>query len=573
MSSIGKARKGSKGDGLQYATAPDGTRYVKPKGIRREGPARPKGKMVVVGYFAPGKPFEIEQRQLASGMEWRMADWLKIARQKFPPAKGRRKLLKANALTSDIMKAVNKEIVQSRHQVKPFVDHLYDVAGNLSRNHRDVPGWEVMQAASFWKWIRYVVRYKEDEMGMQDILTPAAVLARRVADCKGLTILFSSLLFQAGIPHEVAYSSKEKDGDYKHVFVVVNFPKPDGTVEKVPMDCCMDLPGEWPTGHMRFKYYNVNEMTSLYSISGPANGAIMSLPADLGSMTDVELGLHIAKAQRLAKMGRAVAVAGIGRLSDAYAAEVRVIDDLIDAARSRDDQRLDQIGADIDAGVYGIGAAGRERRRSSPGARPRTRESRNLVQKVGQGLKKAGQAVAKAATAPQRLAVKGVLEVALPKAAPFFLYLFVNDAKLLGQLPEAARRKRKDAQNIADFIVGTIGMRREHFMGIVRTGIIKELGKDPEKVIQAQLQGKVSGIGVVTDIIKVVIDLVMKIAKAFGKKAPSVSKEAAPDPGDFNGLDPAAKGLLAKGVGEQAKGGSGSFDPGVEPTTKGWCKK
>jgi len=150
--------------------------------------------------------------------------------------------------------------------------------------------------------------------------------------------------------------------------------------------------------------------------------------------------------------------------------------------------------------------------------------------------KKVVKAAVKVATAPLRLIAKGILEVALPKAAPFFLYLFITDPKLLAKMPAKVQAKRKKSEKIANFIVNGIGMKRDHFMGIVRNGIMKHYGKSPENVIAAMTKG-VSGIGVIpVAVITALISIIQKIAKAKGQKGESASAADAPDASDFGSI-------------------------------------
>lgn len=143
-----------------------------------------------------------------------------------------------------------------------------------------------------------------------------------------------------------------------------------------------------------------------------------------------------------------------------------------------------------------------------------------FLAKVGRKVKAGVKAVTKVLTAPQRLLVKGIIEVSLPQAAPAFLYLFVNDKNLIAKLPPAAAAKRKKAEKTANFICNTIGMKRTHFMGICRNGIMKAYGKSPEAVIAEQMKG-VAGIGAVAvaaAAFKVLTTIIKKIAELFGKK-------------------------------------------------------
>jgi hypothetical protein len=160
--------------------------------------------------------------------------------------------------------------------------------------------------------------------------------------------------------------------------------------------------------------------------------------------------------------------------------------------------------------------------------------AKKVVKKAGADLKKAGKTFVKVATAPQRLAMKGILEVSLPRMAPGFLYLFISDPKVIAKLPAKVKQKRDRQVKFSDFVVNAIGMKRAHFMGILRTGIMKRYKKSPEQVIADLTKGKMAGIGIITDIIEVVLKLVKVIAKVFKKKnAPTFSANDTPDPSDF----------------------------------------
>ncbi|MBN2814850.1 MAG: transglutaminase domain-containing protein [Bacteroidales bacterium] len=180
-----------------------------------------------------------------------------------------------------------------------------------------------------------------------------------------------------------------------------------------------------------------------------------------------------------------------------------------------------------------------------------------FLRKVAKTAVKVTKAVTKVATLPQRMIIKGILEIQLPKAAPFFLYLFINDKALIEKMPTKARNKRKKAEKIADFIVEGIGMKRNHLMGIFRNGIMKKYGKSPEDVIAEQMKGKVSGVGyvqIIGAVVGVVVKLIKAIAKLFkGKKGkvPSVSKDDAPDPTDWGESTAAAVTAMASAIKSQ----------------------
>lgn len=164
-----------------------------------------------------------------------------------------------------------------------------------------------------------------------------------------------------------------------------------------------------------------------------------------------------------------------------------------------------------------------------------------------QGVKNVAETVVKTAvkvvTFPISLAAKGILELTLPKAAPNFLYLFITDAAILAKLPEAMRRKREKQQKKADFIVNTIGMGRDHFMGIIRNGIMKHVGQSPENYLAEELRkAGIAGIGVapfaaIGKVGAFLIDLIKKIGSIFGKKDDSGDEDIAPSADDLGEIE------------------------------------
>jgi hypothetical protein len=198
---------------------------------------------------------------------------------------------------------------------------------------------------------------------------------------------------------------------------------------------------------------------------------------------------------------------------------------------------------------------------------------KKVFKKAAEGIKKVSKAVLKVATAPARLAIKGILEVALPKMAPSFLYLFIKDQNLVAKLPEKARRKRKKSEVLAKFIVQGVGMKEDHFMGIVRNGIMKRFGKSPEDVIRQQMQGRMSGIGdvgIIDDIVKVVFSVLKQIGKLFKKKQPAelddYSGNDMPDPSDFGSMSETEKTSYGNEIRNQEQ--SSGDEPGESTDSK-----
>lgn len=199
---------------------------------------------------------------------------------------------------------------------------------------------------------------------------------------------------------------------------------------------------------------------------------------------------------------------------------------------------------------------GRKKARKEISAKGLKTKTGRFLQKAGKAAKKVLKAVTKVITAPARLIIKGILEVSLPAASPFFLYLFINDTKIIATLPKKVRRKRKKAEKIADFIVKRIGMKRKHFMGIVRNGIMKKFRMSPEKVIERAMKGKLSGVGafpaiVIGGLIKIIKKIGKVFKKLFGKKDLPTQDDAPNPEEDFGELTAEEQAEIAKKIKEQ----------------------
>jgi hypothetical protein len=73
-------------------------------------------------------------------------------------------------------------------------------------------------------------------------------------------------------------------------------------------------------------------------------------------------------------------------------------------------------------------------------------------------------------------------------------------------------------------------------MGIVRNGLMKRHGMSPEAYLSKLMKMQVSGIGLIDDVIKVVLELVGMISKMFKKKpgpGEEPSADDAPSDDDF----------------------------------------
>lgn len=158
--------------------------------------------------------------------------------------------------------------------------------------------------------------------------------------------------------------------------------------------------------------------------------------------------------------------------------------------------------------------------------------AKTVAKKASVVVKKVATTALKVITAPQRLLIKGFMEVTLPKAAPQFIYLFITDQKIIDKLPQTVKDKRAKQVKFADFIVNAIGMKREHLMGIFRNGIIKRYKISPEKKLQEMFGGSMAGIGIIEDAMKIITEIINAIKKIFGSKAGATPSTTNMAPGD-----------------------------------------
>ena len=339
-------------------------------------------------------------------------------------------------------------------------------------------------------------------------------------------------------------------------------------------------------------------------------------PKDVQDLTEAEFLLYLAKDRALSKQQNAAKILGIGSLIvEKYQDTIDTIDDALKMVTAHAagklsntdlEQHLDLIAQDAVSGVYsnarkisGIGSLQQKQalRKQLANERYVARIGKfglkSITKFVKTNVKSAAKDVAKAATVvaqttvhalkeiakiavkagsfvlkvltfPEREFIKGLIEVGLPQSAPFFLYLFITNKDTLSKCPQVVKDKRAKANEIKGFVVNFVGMKESHFMGIVRNGIIKHLGDEPEKILAKSVKGSLTGIGAsqLTQVLAAggsgaaggaaagpwgaaagaLIAIVQKLFSFIGGKKPSATANDAPNPGkDFagSGVEPA----------------------------------
>jgi len=440
-----------------------------------------------------------------------------------PASKGMGKLRFASGDTTDIINVVVSDYKASRDQVQALA---------LTLNGATVE----KSAANVHAFVRGNIRYQLDPIGKQFSKTPARTIEDGFGDCKSYSILAASLLNGLGIKHAFKFVNyNDSHTNPTHVYVVAY----DGNTPYI-VDACLPI-------FNTEKQYNKNSeklimATEIHSLSGLGNTATVNPNRQnrngrtggrkfwrfnkhgVTSYADMDLGLlrenlHLSHGEALRKFrnpnhpivkARAWALMGV---TDAH-----------DALRRGDYAEVEGIGMALEHGLYvpgeshkeipyliqqynnkisGIGSVDEEAigKVKAKKAKVLKKVGKAVAKKVGKTVKAAAKtakkgvrAAVKVVTFPARIAAKGILEVTLPKAAPFFLYLFITNPDTINNLPAKVKKKRAKADKIRKFIVNAIGMKEAHFMQIVRNGIKKKMGADPETILKSRVKGSINGI-------------------------------------------------------------------------------
>lgn len=443
----------------------------------------------------------------------------------------------------------------------------------LSRKLKDKTDLETLR--NVWAFTRQI-KYKLDPVGQQWVKTPNRTIHDGYSDCKSYSILIHTLLTELSIPNGFRFHAY-RPGPVTHIF---NYAVLNG--KKVMVDACLSEFGK-EASHLRSEEF----MPQISRLSGPG---IMG-PADLGAVlgnisensgvpriftidgTEDEVLAELKGYGETAwhELAQAEAIHGIGsplhnELTEAVSDYVQGIQALAKDDFDAFDRVTENIGKRLPRKVFildrlrtrvknGTATAADketwkkilEKRKakgiheigSAVGSIGRKKRRRNLFKKAGNLARKAGKGVKKVAKKAVNVAKKAylapfrlIIRVFLPKAAPFFLYLFITNPQTIASLPPKVARKRKKAERVSKFIINTLGMKASLFMRLVRNGIQRKYKRSPEQVLSASVKGKINGIEGIGEIgyIDAVVQLLQKIFETFGKKGEQVSADDAPDP-------------------------------------------
>ena len=409
------------------------------------------------------------------------------------PAKNETVLIKETYNTDDIIKAVLAADKETYHDVLLFARSI------KYKNLTDL-------ANQLFDFVFYGIKYVEDPFGEQNIKRPAALYSTKFGDCKSMALFIGCCLKSLGITYYYRFVSFSSIDKPTHVYVVI-YDENNRLVIIDPVVKKFNYQKPYT-----FKHDYMNGLNRVNGVGVTKSETMLNLRPDIENMSETEMDLEIVR-QRLEIEKQIVAAKrGINSTKVAeYQQTINGLNQFKTALLNGDEETIGAM----------IGAA--KKKKSKAG---------KFFEKLAKGVKNGVKAVTKVVTAPARLAIKGILEVSLPKAAPAFLYLFISDPKLLAKLPAKVKAKRAKQEKTANFIVNKIGMQRNHFMGILRNGIMKKYKKSPEAVIAQTFKG-IAGIGLIDDVVSIVNWIIQKLG---GGKGNSLEKNDVIDTSDAAGV-------------------------------------
>lgn len=420
------------------------------------------------------------------------------------------RLVKEKYNTSSIIQTILEQDLRAYQDVNLFAkaihaDSLYDLTNSI------------------FEFIKQNIKYVEDGMMFQGVQSPAHLWKSKKGDCKSMTIFSCAILRALNIPYTIRFVSYSNSDVYTHVYCIAH-----GLQNSYIIDPVWALQGNGAFNtekaftnkkdyNMSGGLYMMGTSAQKHAYKGKRKSGRFYLPEN--HQSEAAMDLAIARQRLEIERDMLSRVGAIGKASE-YSLSIGVVAEMQSAVDNNDFDTMEQI-------ISGIAGKGK---------------GKALLKKVAAKAKAGVKTLTKVVTTPARLVAKGAIEVVFPVVAPLFLYLFISPT-LLPKSPKAVQAKRKKQDKVANFIVNAIGMKRDHFMIILRHGIMKKYNKSPEAVLSENFKGitGINGIGFVALIALVpkIIALIQKIASMFGKKDASIeadAKDMAPGDGDWKEL-------------------------------------
>lgn len=436
-------------------------------------------------------------------------------------------LLKKDGTTADIITAVLDTVGEVKSQTKGFSENFVPTRAGLQR---------------LWSWVKNNIHYNEDPLGVQWIREPARLYQDREGDCKSFTVFIVSVLENIGVPYFIRFSNTEQAGKkiVNHVYPVAIL-----NGQEVIMDAVYTA-FDREANYYYAKDYSMSEIYRLAGIGATSADSLdqytlqlqqltESIPADVlvNDITEMTAGefsrFMSANNYEALSMGasdagtaarysaaamaiRSGSIAGIGNLGG----DAPKIQKFLEETRNDTAKAFRAPMVNLPSNMSGVGSI------------------RSKVKNVLDTIKEAWKKL-----------INWVFKMALPLAAPFFLYAFIK--KSIGKKTDAKKQK---ALKLIDWVQKTGNFETgDAVMSAIKVGISKKFGKPVETVLNEMAKGKSiagtgEGVGVVTavltaiaTIIPIVKELIEKIASLFKKnknETPEVSTDDAPNEAELS---------------------------------------
>ena len=481
-----------------------------------------------------------------------------IADCTIPSANNKKVLTHNTGATRDIITEVLDCFHDDKNQLKAFAPYL---KGNST----------LQTCNNIWNFWKQNITYKVDADGVQWIKSPAAVWATKFCDCKSFSVAAAATLHCLGINGKFRFTSYGSNKTVPtHVYVVAM----DGKKEII-IDCV------W-TGFNSQKPYSKKwdyNMTKIFRISGPNTEEVMYHPTQKKYAIG-ELNIDVRdNSTTQAEMDLALDLQGL-ELEQQYNRRRHSIGSPYDNAYQ----------VDIEAHKAALGSIGLIKSKKKKLAiaikkndgKGVNKSQSKLLSKAGVAVKKkrdglikrVGKGITKVVKTPARLAAKS----ALPDSAPFFLYLYITDARVLAAAPEAVKVKRAKAELYKNQLVNKLQMPAKNFDQIVRNGIIRSFGMPAEQVIAKWMKDanfKVGFLGLASQagaILGKAKDTLKSLFSKFGDNLSTDAEQFSPSPEDWGVIaaNPAAAQAFATAQGQGftamvQQSSSGAFKSNTTP--------
>lgn len=482
--------------------------------------------------------------------------------------------------------ATTENIIQTIEQAHPIA---VEQTKNLAKALRKKYGSNNLAICKeIHRLLKSEIKYVEDKANQVPRL-PAAFWKAKQGDCKSYSLFTCAILCNLGIPNAYTYVAWDNvKGRYTHVFctAVVN-------LQKIPID------GVWegsfgtekrPT--QKLTKHNVMPVGIMTGIGNPNLKKASELKLDKGYYHGIvqnygEEAMDMLLLKEQMELLKEIAqersgINGIGATNKA----LNMLDQRIEEInRALDGEILKSNGKDFAAQLNSLTQSRMQGIGASIGKTNFFKKITNTVKKVTKGV---ASAVHKVIATPLR----GVLDIAIPKAAGAFLYTFMSDAEA-AKYSQAVQQKRRKQQKLFNTIADVSAMKKEHLQKIIRNGFLKKNRMQPEEYLKQLIGGgktqtpapsaakpqpgnatkklvqgkqtakpvqgkKINGYGdsdeqmgfaimAVTGLLAAIGPVIEAISKIFGKKVEAPTEADMPTASDFGGSDSSSGGGSSSG--------------------------